>query len=643
MKNTFTVTNIFLSVFSKNHLSFILSKNKIRTIVIFCLTIVISGLNCILLAQDTSKKHIINSYEVEIKGDLNGFDLSLESKKTKNGLEVVTLKLDRDSSAQPPQLELKWSLPSQDIVGHWSTRSGLTKNILPDWWPSNVTSSMAKNAPVISLFGSNDQNRLTFAVSDALNTAKLTTSIREEDGYIYNHIFLFTTKHKAVSHYEIELYFDNRKQPYYQSLKEVSDWWASKKEYTPAYVPEHARLPMYSTWYSYHQKVNPIALLKECKKAKEMGFESIIIDDGWQTLDSKRGYAYTGDWIPERIPEMKKFVEDVHALDMKFLLWYALPLVGEKSEAYKKLDGKFLRYWDGQGAYELDPRYPESRKHVIEICIKALKEWNLDGFKLDFIGRWVARKHTVLEAIDGRDYASVNEAADKLMTDLISELTKIKPDIMIEFRQPYIGPLMRKYGNIFRAGDCPNSVLDNRVKTTDLRLLSGNTAVHSDMIMWHYEEQVEIAAFQLLSVLYSVPQISVRLEDIPKDHQAMIQFYLNYWTENQKTLLDGNFEAPFPLNHYPSLTSTDDEKKIITLYSDQFISLKNDLPPKIDIINAKNSSTVIIQTMENLGNYVYNVYNCLGEIKATGELNFAKNTQSISVPVSGLISLERKK
>ena len=67
---------------------------------------------------------------------------------------------------------------------------------------------------------------------------------------------------------------------------------------------------------------------------------------------------------------------------------------------------------------------------------------------------------------------------------------------MIEFRQPYIGPLMRKYGNIFRAGDCPNSALENRVRTTDLHILSGTTAVHSDMIMWHYEDQVEIAAFQ---------------------------------------------------------------------------------------------------------------------------------------------------
>ncbi len=638
---TLTFNSITNVLCNKNKSSFF-KINHLSIVFVFLLTVA-SGFNTMVLSQETSKKYTINSFPIEVIGELNGFTISITTKKIKEGLEIATLKLTRSVAAAPPKLELKWSLPSNDISGHWSTRSGLKKNIQPDWWPSQVTSSMARNAPVLTLFGSANQNRLTFATSDALNTVKLTTSIREEDGFIYNQIFLFTTKHKAVTDFEIDLYFDKRDQPFYTSLDEVADWLASKKEYAPAKVPKYAKLPMYSTWYSYHQNVDPTELLKECTQAKKMGFESIIVDDGWQTLDSKRGYAYTGDWAPERISEMKKFVDGVHALDMKFLLWYALPLVGEKSEAYKKLKGKFLRYWDGQGAYELDPRYPESRKHVIDICVKAIKEWNLDGFKLDFIGRWIAREHTVLEAKDGRDFASVNEAADQLMTDLIQKLTSINPDVMIEFRQPYIGPLMRKYGNIFRAGDCPNSILENRVRTTDLRLLSGATAVHSDMIMWHYGEQVEIAAFQLLNVLYAVPQISVRLEDIPKDHLKMIQFYLSYWGENQDVLLDGQFETIYPMQHYPVITASNTDKKIVTLYSNQFISLESNLPEKLDIINAKNSTEVLINTKSDLGVYLYTIYNCLGEVQKTGELALQSKAYVLEIPVSGMIRLERKK
>jgi hypothetical protein len=86
---------------------------------------------------------------------------------------------------------------------------------------------------------------------------------------------------------------------------------------------------MYSTWYSYHQRVDADTLLREMAAGRKLGFESISVDDGWQTLDSARGYAFTGDWRPERMPEMKGFVDATHALGA-VLLWYAVPFVGQE-------------------------------------------------------------------------------------------------------------------------------------------------------------------------------------------------------------------------------------------------------------------------------------------------------------------------
>ena len=59
----------------------------------------------------------------------------------------------------------------------------------------------------------------------------------------------------------------------------------------------------------------------------------------------------------------------------------------------------------------------------------------------------------------------------------------------------------------------------DRIRTIDVRLLAGNTAVHADMLMWNYAEPVETAALQLLNVLFSVPQVSVRLEAVPAEHR----------------------------------------------------------------------------------------------------------------------------
>ena len=228
-----------------------------------------------------------------------------------------------------------------------------------------------------------------------------------------------------------------------------------------------------------------------------------------------------------------------------------------------------------------------------------------------------------------------------MMTDILADLKRAKPDVMIEFRQPYIGPLIRKYGNMFRASDCPNSYLANRVKTTDLRLLSGNTAVHADMIMWHYGERVEIAAFQLLNVLFSVPQVSVRLQEIPREHFAMVRFYTSYWRANRPVLLDGAFEARAPAANYPVLVGRGGGKQIVGVYGDAFVSLDRRTPATIDLVNAKSSGAVVLAVREDLGPYRYTIRDCQGKTVGSGQTRLDKGTRGFNVPVSGLLTLER--
>ncbi len=591
-------------------------------------------------AQEHNEIFELAGHKVQMSGEFGGFETQLVIEKLEEGLEIATISLKHKVGATPPKFSMKWSLPSSDIAGYWSSGSFNDKTIGPSWGPSSIKSMLAKEAPVIALFGHDDSNRLTFSASEALNTVILSTGIMEEDGMVYNEMTFFSEKQSALTNYEVKIRFDTRPHLYSKALRAVADWWASFDFYKPSLVPEVARKPVYSSWYSYHQNVTMNELLKECKLAKKMGFESIIVDDGWQTMDSNRGYAYTGDWEPERIPEMKEFVKAVHDLDMKFMLWYGVPFVGEKSKAYDLMKGKFLRYWDGQGTYVLDPRYPEVRQFIIKTYIDATREWDLDGFKLDFIGRFSAGSDTDLTKANGRDYASVNEATDVLMTDLMKSLQDIKPDIMIEFRQPYVGPAMRKYGNMFRATDCPNLASVNRIRTSDLRLLSGTTAVHSDMLMWHYDEPVEVAALQMLNVMYSVPQISVRLEDIPEDHFKMIKFYTGYWLENRDVLLDGDFHAVSPLTNYPMLAGMKGDKKITTVFNDQIVEFELEKYTNVDVLNAKRSTHIVVVAKGETRKFEYVVSNCLGDEIKKETIDLSEGAHMFDVPSAGMISFK---
>ena len=586
----------------------------------------------------------VAGFEVGITSDLGGFELKTDVVKIGDGVERLDLTLTSPRPTQPPRVALKWRIASHDVAGHWMTSRVLNKAIRPDWTSGRLQPTMfAKEAPVSALFSSTNRNVLTFAVSDALNTIQIGSGVREEDGWIYNEVIFFSERHKQVTEYKASVRLDRRNVPYETALKAVAEWWAAQPGYAPAPVPAAAWGPVYSTWYNYHQSVDSAELLKELEVARQLGFESIIVDDGWQTLDTNRGYAFTGDWKPERMTDMKAFVERSQQLGVKVVLWYAVPFVGRNASMATRFKDKSLRFTPtGLAAYTLDPRYPEVREYLIDIYRTALREWKLDGLKLDFIDRFVADEQTVLEAVGGRDYASVNEGADRLMTDVIAELKKINPDVMLEFRQPYIGPLIRKYGNMFRASDSPNAYLTNRVKSVDLRLLGGTTAVHGDMIMWHETEPVEKAALQLLNILFTVPQVSVKLREIPKEHLAMTRFYLDYYNRNRDVLVQGDIDAPFPTMNYPVVRGYAGDKQIVALYTDLVLTVDRSRPTaRIDVVNAKGSRQVVLSMPQDLGTYRYEIRDCLGRTVTQGQTTLRKGLVELDVPLSGLVSFER--
>ncbi len=577
--------------------------------------------------------------QIKINGELGSFEYKLESQKLEEGLEIVTLTLSSENPAVPPKFNLKWSFPSADVFQFWNSKIQTDKVTV---WGNHIGSRASSQVPLLCYLNSKDDNRFTFALSDALNKINTNSWLREEDSKYYCQVELFSEPHPEITEYKLQIRIDRRNVPFYQSVSESTDWWAQMDNYKPAPVPDDARLPMYSTWYSFHQNLDVAEVIRECRLGKEIGLEAVIVDDGWQTMDNKRGYAYTGDWEPDRIGDMKAFVDSIHAVGMKFLLWYSLPFIGENAKIYPDFKGKYLHHWESQGTWVLDPRYPEVREHIINTYETALTEWNLDGFKLDFLGWFYADEKTDMTATNGRDFASVNEATDKLMTDIMERLRKIEPKIMIEFRQPYIGPLMRKYGNMFRAADCPNMEVVNRVRITDLRIASGNTAVHSDMFVWHKSDPVESAALQILNIIFSVPQLSVKLDSIPEDHFQMVKYWMKYWKENQEILLDGHFVPKNPGGLYPVLRSFSETKEIVAAYADEVISVNQNGLSEIDILNAKGSTSIIVDFEYNFGTSNIQILDCVGSIKNEYSDNLKIGIQKIAVPPSGLVKIKRK-
>lgn len=395
---------------------------------------------------------------------------------------------------------------------------------------------------------------------------------------------------------------------------------------------------MYSTWYSFHQEITEHEIEKQCITAKELGCEAVIVDDGWQTADNNRGYAFCGDWkvSKERISNMKEHVKRVHDMGLKYLLWYSVPFVGIHSEAWNKFKNFILSYDEILKAGVLDPRYPEVREYLISVYEEAVAEWDLDGLKLDFVDEFDLPRGQEDNLNERMDFESVQEAVDCLLSSIIEKLRVVKPDFMIEFRQRYIGPYMRKYGNMFRVTDCPNDPITNRIGSMDIRLLCGNTAAHSDPIMWNSKDTVESAALQFVNTLFSVPQLSMKIEELSQEHFKVSSFWLNFWKKHRGVLLEGSLTPYYPELNYPIIASSTEKEYLAAVYSEVVVHLGKKANKDIILVNGTLKSKIYIELESDLGERQIQILNCCGEVVKIEKIHLNKGVMSIEIPASGV-------
>ena len=563
---------------------------------------------------------------------------SVDAKVERKGeLECITIELKAPQAMIPPKFEVAFSTPQLDAHHLWNSNRSCRMILQPDWSKAQ-TSALAQNTPLYAFISNNNRNRLTFATSEANRRVDVRAGLREEGALLVGKINFFVEQEAPIDHYKTTILLDNRDVFWADAVREASEWIESQNNFKICRVPEAAFEPLYSSWYQFHQQVTDEAIEAECREAVKLGMKTIIVDDGWQTADNNRGYAYCGDWrvAPVRIKDMAAHVKRVQDIGMKYMLWYSVPFVGRYSDAWSQFEGKFL-YMRSKDVGVLDPRFPEVREYLISIYEKALKEWNLDGFKLDFIDsfRLNGKDPAIAENYAGRDIKSVSEAVDVLMIEVKNHLQAIKPDILIEFRQNYIGPAIRQYGNMFRASDCPGDMQNNRIRIANLRLTSGTTAVHADMLEWNSAEKPEVAARHILSALYGVVQYSVMLRDIPAEQKQMVKHWIDFSQKHRKTLLHSSFKPYNPEAGFPIVEAESNEERIIATYQEGMVVNGGKADRDIYIINATGAEKVAVELTEKPKKVEY--YDTYGNKVAGAKL--VKGLQNVNIPVSGYVKL----
>ncbi len=242
-------------------------------------------------------------------------------------------------------------------------------------------------------------------------------------------------------------------------------------------APEAAFEPIWCAW-GFGRKFVPAQIERALPVVKKLGFGWVTVDDGWQEAE--------GDWRPVRAKfprgdaDMRALVDRIHAAGFKAQLWWAPLAVDPGTELLRRHPDAVLRtaeggtqkitWWD---AFYLCPAYGPVREDARNFVIRALKDWDFDGLKID--GQHLNAAPPCYHPRHGhRTPEESYEGTPEFFREIYEAARAVKPDSLIEicpcgtsysfFTLPYL--------NMAVASD-PLSSWQIRTKGKTLRALLG--------------------------------------------------------------------------------------------------------------------------------------------------------------------------
>lgn len=486
-----------------------------------------------------------------------------------------------------------------DAVAIWRPGSGTNRAVVPPSWVASSEHGPFSGICMGSLVNRDGRSLLSFGATVGDGRLHARSGMVEESAQL---LFLVETDDADQPLSVVLALGDNA---FSESVRALGRHLGlSRPEVTAS-----NRAPVLCTWYSFHQALTADGVLSEAALAAELGFGTVIVDDGWQNIDAERGYGSCGDWAlePSKIPDGARFVDRLHDLGLKVLWWVGTPFIGLRSAAYSESVFPALYEEAGMDAAVLDPRSPSARQRLTSRLAALVRSTQADGLKLDFLERFAVYPP---DAPSDADETDPGRAALTLI-DEIREATRIHgAEPMIEFREPYLSPQTIPRASMLRVGDCPLSPIQNRLGILDLRLATSGIAIHSDPIMWSPGDSAERVAQHLLSSMFAVPQISVRLAELPPSQHQTLRHWLQFWNEHAALLLNDTLTVGAVEQNYPIAEVHDETAALTVQYSQAVVDVPHGEWAVWYLINSDAPGVVLNEALPPQANV--EIFDCTG-------------------------------
>ncbi len=550
----------------------------------------------------------------------------------------------RELSSQPFVLRgfsITWTVPLVDMHGlYFGGNPHEELAYLPFWKTSKQVCSNT-GLPYIALIHRNGENRAAFGLLDQLTETGLSAELSETTRSYHVEIRKPLQKGNGAAGllvqgpWEERLFVSRARQPWPDVLRQYAGLTDRLAAHTKMPVPGHAYDPVFCTWTAIHHDVSHDWIMRNAPLAAQLGFKTWITDDGWFIPEGRfADYSRTGDWEPcqTKFPDFAAHVKGVQDLGFHYVLWVSPFMVGEKSQAAKRLAPLLTTGQERLHFNNLAPWRHETQVIIGDLLERLVRDYDLDGLKIDFIDSIsVHDGHQ-----DGAARATIGESIFTTLKAATDRLLALKPDLLIEFRNSYANLASRSYANIYRSSDVPINFALNRWQAVMLRLLAPDRAVHLDPALWHPNDSDENVAVHLINCLVSVPMVSIELDKYPQSHLDLIRYWIGFYNEHRDTIIHGEFKPTLALGHVPLIVFKGVTETIIGLYDDVPVALDPQWT-NVWLLNASTRPYIELGVSEPRGDCEIIVRNKFGQIVSKQAVGLP--TARLSVEVGGSVEL----
>ena len=562
-----------------------------------------------------------------------------------DGVSLVRVSAKSESPAKKPVFSVKVRIPGGEARSLWRPSCGFRRHdkagVMPYESHARFMSCGAQWMPLYAFLDAEDVNILTLASSESRDRVVFRGGTEEGPNTLVAE-FTFNTMdcETPTNRAEVTVRFDTRRLAADRVLPAASAWMRAADPAPERPVPDLAFEPVWSSWCAYHSSITGEIVEREAAVARSVGLNAIIIDDGWQVPE---GLPFCdGENLPSQrySKDFAAHVRRLHDAGTKVVLWYPVTLVTDNAPNIADYDGQML-YRRSWGPQIWDPRFPARRAFFHGRIAAAMRDWKVDGLKLDFVDSWSPDYDPftlpdVSQGLGGRDIRDLMPAVEKTMTEAREIVSGFRPDAVIEFRQCYIGPRMLKCCTQVRVQDCPGSLAEMRIGIANLRLTCGPNAVHSDPIQWARDATAEQVAESVLASIFGIGQYSVRLTKAPPEHLRVLKHWVAFTREHSAALYRGDFRVQGLSSDAPVLVGETAEERVVGAYKPGFVADCGAPDRRVFVLNCTGTPRVAVRFAAAAKGVVYGP-----DGSRRGDVEIPAGLAEIQVPRGGFVEVAR--